>query len=63
VKRCTLPLTGVKVVSMIVTDKAVIEVTPAGLVLQEIAADTTVDAVKAATAADLKVSEKLGTFE
>jgi 3-oxoacid CoA-transferase subunit B len=62
-KRCTLPFTGLKVVNMIVTDKAVIDVTPAGLVLKEIAADTTVDAVKAATAATLTVSDKLGTFE
>src|SRR3954467_7781757 len=47
--RCTLPLTGLKVVSMIVTDMAVIAVAPEGLVLLEIAADTTVDAVRAAT--------------
>jgi len=62
-KRCTLPFTGLKVVSMIVTDKAVIEVTPAGLLLKEIAADTTLDAVKAATGANLIVADTLGTFE
>src|SRR3954467_9709200 len=61
--RCTLPFTGVKVVNVIVTEKAVIDVTPDGLVLREIAADTTVDAVKAATGAPLIVSSHLSTFE
>jgi 3-oxoacid CoA-transferase B subunit len=62
-KRCTLPFTGLKVVNMIVTEMAVIEVTPAGLVLREVAADTTVEKVKAATGADLIVPDKVGTFE
>ena len=61
-KKCTLPLTGVKVVSRIVTEMAVIDVTPKGLVLQEIASDTTVDAVLAATGAKLTVAEPLGKF-
>src|SRR5499427_53682 len=61
--RCTLPFTGVKVVNLIVTEKAVIDVTPEGLVLREIAADTSVDAVRAATGAPLTVSPSLGTFE
>ena len=61
-ERCTLPFTGLKVVNLIVTEQAVIEVTPAGLVLREIAADTTVAAVTAATAARLIVAENLGTF-
>src|SRR5262252_10459 len=48
VKRCTLPFTGLKVVNLIVTEMAVIEVKPTGLVLIEVAADTTVDKVKVA---------------
>jgi len=61
--RCTLPFTGVKIVNLIVTEKAVIDVTPEGLVLREIAADSSVDAVRAATGAPLTVSPTLGTFE
>jgi 3-oxoacid CoA-transferase subunit B len=61
-EKCTLPFTGLKVVNLIVTDMAVIEVTGAGLVLKEIAADTTVDAVKAATGAPLTIADPLETF-
>jgi 3-oxoacid CoA-transferase subunit B len=48
-KRCTLPLTGVEVVDYIVTELAVIEITPQGLLLLEIAADATVDQVQSLT--------------
>ena len=63
-KKCTLPLTGMKVVDRIVTEMAVIDVTPAGLVLREVAADSTIDAVRAATGADLIVQnpDKIATF-
>jgi 3-oxoacid CoA-transferase subunit B len=54
-KQCTLPLTGTRVVHLIVTELAVIEVTPRGLVLKEVAAGTTVDAVRQATGAELIV--------
>ncbi len=62
-KRCSLPFTGLKVVNMIVTEMAVIDVVPGGLVLREIAVDTTVDAVKAATEANLIVPANVGVFE
>lgn len=55
--QCTLPLTAKEQVDLIVTDMAVIEVTPEGLVLREIAPDTTVEAVIAATAAKLIISD------
>ena len=61
-KQCTLPLTGMKVVNRIVTEMAVIDVTPEGLVLREIADDTSLDAVVAATGARLKIAEPLGRF-
>ncbi|HEX7139557.1 MAG TPA: CoA transferase subunit B [Vicinamibacterales bacterium] len=61
-RRCTLPLTGLNVVNQIVTELAVIEVTGRGLVLREIATDTTVDRVRAATEAALIVEGPLATF-
>jgi 3-oxoacid CoA-transferase subunit B len=48
-QKCSLPLTGLEVVDYIVTELAVIEVTPEGLVLREIAADTTVQQVETLT--------------
>ena len=54
-RSCRLPLTGVGVVDRIITEQAVIDVTDSGLMLREIAADTTVDAVIAATEARLTV--------
>jgi 3-oxoacid CoA-transferase subunit B len=59
--RCTLPLTGANVVHLVVTDMAVIEVTPDGLLLKERAEDTTVEAIQAATGAMLIVGE-VGVF-
>src|SRR6478609_4331347 len=61
-RRCSLPLTGAKVVNLIVTEMAVIEVTPEGLVLKERAEDTTVDAIRAATEAELLVAGDVGVF-
>jgi 3-oxoacid CoA-transferase subunit B len=61
-KRCTLPFTGLKVVNLIVTDLAVIEVTPGGLLLREVASGVTIDQVKAATAARLIIPDQVGTF-
>ena len=53
VDRCTLPLTGARVVHRIITELAVIDVTPRGLVLTECAEGTTAEAVQAATGAPL----------
>ncbi len=48
-KKCTLPLTGVEVVDHIVTELAFIDVTPQGLLLREIAPDTSIEQVQAVT--------------
>jgi 3-oxoacid CoA-transferase subunit B len=61
-KKCTLPFTGLRVVHLIVTEMAVIEVTANGLVLKEIAEDTTVDAVVAATGGSMNVTGAIGRF-
>jgi 3-oxoacid CoA-transferase subunit B len=61
-KKCTLPLTGVKVVDTIVTEMAYIRVTPEGLLLEEIAPGLTVDDVQGATEAKLRVSSSLKTM-
>ena len=62
-KKCTLPLTGVRVVDTIVTDMALIQVNPTGLVLEEIAPGLTADDVQRATEPELILSPDLKTME
>jgi len=62
-KKCTLPLTGVKVVDTVVTEMGYMRVTADGLVLEEIAPGLTVEDVQRATGAKLVVSETLKTME
>src|SRR6266508_2153173 len=58
-KKCTLPLTGVGVVHTIVTEMAYINVTPAGLVLEEMAPGMTAEDVQRATGANLTIGSNL----
>ena len=60
---CTLPLTGRRCVHLVVTDMAVIEVVKEGLLLTEIAPDTSVEAVQRATATPLLVAPDLKRME
>jgi 3-oxoacid CoA-transferase subunit B len=62
-KKCTLPLTGVKVVDTIVTEMAYMRVTPQGIVLEEVAPGLTADDVQKATEAKLIVSVGLRVME
>jgi len=62
-KKCTLPLTGVKVVDTIVTDMAYMRVTPQGIVLEEVAPGLTAEDVQKATEPKLIVSPELRVME
>jgi 3-oxoacid CoA-transferase subunit B len=62
-KKCSLPLTGVKVVDTIVTEMAYIRVTPEGLVLEEIAPGLTPEDVQRATEPKLRISPNLKSME
>lgn len=58
-KKCTLPLTAVAQVDLIVTEMGVMEVTKEGLVLKEINPEFTLDDIKAVTEAELIIAEDL----
>ena len=58
-KKCTLPLTGLKVVDTVVTELAVLCVTPAGLRIEELAPGVTLDQVQRATEAKLIANEPI----
>lgn len=56
-KECSLPLTGKGVVDRIITERAVIEVTPSGLQLTEVAKGYTVDEIIRTTEPELHIAE------
>lgn len=62
VKKCSLPLTSIRRVDLIVTELAVIQPTDNGLLLKEIAKETTLDEVLSLTEAKLIISDELKTF-
>ncbi len=62
IKKCTLPLTSLRRVDLIVTELAVIAPTDGGLVLKELAPGVTKDQVIAATQATLKIADDLAVM-
>jgi len=62
-KQCNLPLTAKGEVDLIVTEMGVIEVTKEGLLLTELAPETTVEEVMDATEAELIISENLKVMD
>ena len=61
-RQCNLPYTGIGVVDMIVTELAVIDVTPEGLVLREVAPGVTAEQVQKLTEPKLCVAKNLKTM-
>ena len=62
-KKCTLPLTGTKCVTDIVTEKCYFEVNDKGLILKELAPGYTVEDIKACTEADFTLADKIETMQ
>ena len=60
VRQCTLPLTGRRVVNRIITDLAVLDVTPRGLVIRELAPGVSVDEVRRRTDAPIDATSAAG---
>ncbi len=63
VNSCRLPLTGRGVVNMIITELAVMTITPAGIVLNELAPDVSVEDVQRVTEPVLLIPSQPGTIE
>lgn len=62
-KKCRLPVTGQGVVDVIITDKAVFEVTGDGLMLAEVAEGLTVDDIREITEADFVVAKNIRPYQ
>ena len=62
-KKCLLPITGKGVVDVIITEKAVFNVTPAGLVLIEIIEGLSIDDIRSITQAEFTVSENVASYQ
>ena len=62
-KKCSLPLTGLKCVHRIVTELAVIDITDKGFLLLEKASDVSVEQIQSATEGDLQISPQLADIK
>lgn len=61
-EECSLPLTGVRCVHQIFTDLCLLDVTPEGLVLRELAPGVSVDEVRASTGPEVQVKSDVPTM-
>jgi 3-oxoacid CoA-transferase subunit B len=61
-RKCTLPLTGTRVVQSIVTELAMIEITPGGLLVRELAPGVTLEEVQKRSEPELKLVSNPGTY-
>lgn len=62
-KRCTLPLTGARCVTDIVTERCYFKVGDKGLTLMELAPGYTVEDIRAHTGADFDLADEIGIME
>ncbi len=62
-KKCTLPLTAVGVVDMVVTEFAVFKIENGEMTLLEIAPEVTLEQIKENTAAEYKVADNLAVYK
>lgn len=62
-KNCTFPLTGAACVNYIVTEMGLMEITPEGIVLREIANGVSISEVQAVTEAELIITDDLAIME
>jgi 3-oxoacid CoA-transferase subunit B len=62
-KKCTLPLTGIHCFDRVVTDMAVLDLTKEGFILREVAPGITVDEVKQASEAPLRVDPNVSEMK
>jgi len=61
-ERCTLPLTGVGVVKVLITDMAVFSFEGGKMILKEVAHDATLEEVIRKTGCEFVIPESIGTF-
>ena len=62
-KKCTLPITGLNVVDTVITELGFFRITPQGLLLEELAPESSVEQVRQATAAAFQIVEGIKTWE
>ncbi len=62
-RKCTLPITGLKVVDTVITDLAFFRFTPQGLYLEELAPGATIEQVRQSTSAPFQIAPGITTWQ